>query len=450
MTIWLHFTGSYFWSRPPAGIIRVERELFAALAGKTDEPMRYCVFVGGEFYEVDPAGALSWAGQQAETGKATAFARLRGAVWAGGKAVFYHFLWEGGRAEPVLRQILAWRNKFRRSQEPRISSPVADIRPGDRFLTVSNDGYLDYPVMFHRIVEERQAAIIGFFHDVLPVDFPEFFVRGTKARMVDYFRALTSASSLLLCNSVCTRNDALKFIENQGLTAPPLVVVPLGCNLPASGDLTCQETARLPKSTYILFVSTIERRKNHRMLYEVYAEMAGHADFERLPTICMVGMPGWRVNDLLDDIELNDRIAHKFLLLDNVSDAMLARLYHDALFCVYPSYYEGWGLPVSEALAFGKAVIASDAGALPEASAGCALHISPYDTRAWREAICRMAFDHQWRQQWERRVKSDFKLHDWDQAADIVLEAMDLKPIHAPSAAPPMPVLVEQEVPNLA
>lgn len=260
--------------------------------------------------------------------------------------------------------------------------------------------------------------------------------------MLSYFRALVNCSTVLLCNSECTRNDLLKLVEAQGLEAPPVVVVPLGCSLPATGNLTHEEVAQLPDSNYFLFVSTIERRKNHRVLYEVYAEMADHPDFERLPIICMVGMPGWRVKDLLDDIDLNERIAHKFLLLNNVSDAMLAALYRDALFCVYPSYYEGWGLPVSEALAFGKAVIASDAGALPEAGAGCALHISPYDTRAWREAICRMSFDHEWRREWEQLVERDYKFHDWDQAAAIVLEALDLTAGHPSHAASPVPALM--------
>lgn len=323
--------------------------------------------------------------------------------------------------------------------------PVADIQPGDRFLTVSNDGNLDYPVMFHKIIRERQATLIGFCHDVLPVYFPEFFPHGMKPIMVGYFRALIECSAVLLCNSTCTKNDLLKFVQDEGLDAPPMAVVPLGCDLPATHDLTHQEAAQLPGEAYILFVSTIERRKNHRVLYDIYAEMADHPDFERLPTLYLVGMTGWRVKDLLDDIGLNDRVAHKFVLLNNVSDAMLAALYRDALFCVYPSYYEGWGLPVSEALAHGKAVIASDAGALPEASGGCALHLSPYDTRAWREAVCRMSFDHAWRQEWELRARRDFKPHDWAQAADLVIKAIGLSTIEPPIAPAKMPSLMTQD-----
>ncbi|MDK2757731.1 MAG: glycosyltransferase [Blastomonas fulva] len=86
---------------------------------------------------------------------------------------------------------------------------------------------------------------------------------------------------------------------------------------------------------------------------------------------------------------------------------------------MYPSYYEGWGLPVSEALTYGKAVIASAAEALPEASGGCALHLTPYDTRDWRYAICRMAFDHEWRREWELRATRDFMPRDWGQGSRL-------------------------------
>lgn len=382
MTIWLNLTVSYFWPHPPSGIIRAERELFAALARKTQEPLRYCVFIGGEFYEVDPDGRANQAVQHAKPRRASALSVLRGAAWEGGRAAFYHLMKESRRAKPALQKILEWRQKQSPAPRYRTSFPLAEIKLGDRFLTVSNDGHLDYPAMFSKLTNEHGARIIGFCHDLLPVNYPEFFTHGIKDRMEAYFRALINASSMILCNSVCTQSDVLRFIEDQGLFARRIAVVPLGCNLPEAGKLSDNEVKRVDDFPFILFVSTIERRKNHRILYEIYAEMASHVDFEKLPKIYMVGATGWRVKDLLDDIELNERVTHKFVLLNNVSDAMLAALYRDALFCVYPSFYEGWGLPVSEALAFGKAVIASNAGALPEASGGCALHLSPYDTRA--------------------------------------------------------------------
>ncbi len=423
MTLWLHVTASYFWSRPPVGVIRVERELFAALAKLGDTQLRYCVFVHGELYEVDRTALATDPAPPEAPGRVTPLAMMRTAAWEGLKTAIYTLARESRRIESGLEWIQSVRRQqaHRRIRRPRL--PAADIAPGDTFLTVGIDATLDYATLFDVVANRKRARIMGFCHDIIPVIFPEFCGRGSKAQMSDYFAALLRASALLLCNSVSTRNDVLDFAEDHGLQPPPLAVVPLGCSLPAEGELLPHEVIQVPAGGYALFVSTIERRKNHRLLYDVYAAMADHPDFDRLPTICFVGMYGWRITDLLEDIALNEKVRGKFLFLTHVSDAMLAQLYRDALFCVYPSHYEGWGLPVSEALALGKAVIASDAGALPEASGGCALHLSPYDTLAWRDAIVRMSRDPEWRGEWEQRARRDFRHHDWDHAARLVMDA---------------------------
>lgn len=422
MTIWLHVTASYFWSRPPVGVIRVERELFAALQRLGGVELRYCIFVHGELYEVDRAALTANPAVPEPPGQVTPWALMRTAAWEGLKASIYALARESRRIDSALEWVQSVRRQqaHRRIRRPKL--PSADIAPGDTFLTVGIDATLDYATLFDVVANKKGARLVGFCHDIIPVLFPEFCGRGSKVEMSAYFAALLRTSAMLLCNSASTRDDVLNFAEDLGLQPPPMAVVPLGCSVPSDGDLLPHELTQLPQGDFALFVSTIERRKNHRLLYDVYAEMADHPEFDRLPTICLVGMHGWRVADLLEDIALNEKVRGKFLFLTQVSDAMLARLYRDALFCVYPSHYEGWGLPVSESLALGKAVIASDAGALPEASGGCALHLSPYDTRAWRDAILRMARDPDWRFSWEERARRDFKHHDWDHAARIVMD----------------------------
>lgn len=213
MTIWLHFTESYFWSRPPVGNIRVERELFAALARLLDAPPRYCVFVGGEICEVDPAAIFLESELQAQASNPTLLSALRGAAWEGGKAAFYHLMRSSPRAEPALQRILGWRQKLNHWRPNHLTLPPADIRPGDAFLTVSNDGGLDYNVMFAKVIHDRGAKLIGFCHDVLPVLFPHFFDHGSKGRSLSYLRTLVSSSAVLLCNSECTHSPRIKVLK---------------------------------------------------------------------------------------------------------------------------------------------------------------------------------------------------------------------------------------------
>ena len=87
-------------------------------------------------------------------------------------------------------------------------------------------------------------------------------------------------------------------------------------------------------------------------------------------------------------------IAGTVTMLHRTSDAELAWLYAHAAFTLYPSWYEGWGLPLSESLAYGKTFIASDTSSLPEAGQGLGIHLDPYDLVSWGREVLRLTNDH--------------------------------------------------------
>jgi glycosyltransferase involved in cell wall biosynthesis len=100
-------------------------------------------------------------------------------------------------------------------------------------------------------------------------------------------------------------------------------------------------------------------------------------------TLLLIGRAGWMVDDLLKMLAATDRIA----ILENIDDRELADLYSTAEFCIYPSEHEGYGLPVVEALASGKAVLASNVGVVPELEAPLLKTLPANDEAAWYEAI---------------------------------------------------------------
>ncbi|HRK42943.1 MAG TPA: glycosyltransferase family 1 protein [Gemmobacter sp.] len=427
MTTWLHITSSYTWTRPAVGVIRVEQKLFAALASQNlhdpvENDLRYCIFMGGEFFEV-PASAMEIKPQNPdEVARPGLVMGMLWAFWLAVRALWLRLAAISPVAARAFQKAKALRNRRQQIKDGHQPWPVARIKPGDTFISVGHDWALDFSSLFRKVTREYNAKLISFCHDLIPVTFPEYCIGTDQQKMVAYFDELFAHSSVVLCNSICTERDVLEYQANRNLPAPKTLIVPLGCDVLQANDVA--EADLLPDEDFILYVSTIERRKNHQLLYNVYAELSAHPDFQRLPTICFVGMQGWRVENLMDDIALNHKVSHKFKVLPHVTDAQLGSLYRRALFCVYPSYYEGWGLPVSEALALGKVVIASDAGALPEASGGFALHLGPYDTRAWRDAIFRMAMDAHWRQYWESRIATGFQPNTWSNAAAILLREM--------------------------
>ena len=139
---------------------------------------------------------------------------------------------------------------------------------------------------------------------------------------------------------------------------------------------------------YLLSVSTIERRKNHETLCRAYARLVdwGVRDLPRLVFVGGIGVGG---QALIEEIAADRRISERVVILSDVSDAGLAALYEGCLFTLYPSLYEGWGLPVSESLASGKFCLASNQGALREAGEEFVDYLDPWDVEEWANRILR-------------------------------------------------------------
>src|SRR6185436_13004749 len=132
-----------------------------------------------------------------------------------------------------------------------------------------------------------------------------------------------------------------------------------------------------------------------------------------LPHLVIVGREGFGAADLLRQMRNDPSIARSVTILNTASDAELAWLYANCAFTLYPSWYEGWGLPLSESLAYGKTFIASDNSSLPEAGEGLGVHADPYDPIAWSREILRLATDIDARAAMERRILAERSLPAW-------------------------------------
>ena len=125
--------------------------------------------------------------------------------------------------------------------------------------------------------------------------------------------------------------------------------------------------AALDPGQFVLLVSTIEPRKGHRLVYRVWLRLIAQGVPQATGfKLVFAGRPGWMVDNLLANIRSDTQTAGQILMIHDADDDMLAALYDGAAFCVYPSLYEGYGLPVIEAFSHGKAVLSSNGGALSE------------------------------------------------------------------------------------
>jgi glycosyltransferase involved in cell wall biosynthesis len=172
-------------------------------------------------------------------------------------------------------------------------------------------------------------------------------------------------------------------------------------------------------------VSTIHARKNYDFLLKVWASLYECSEISDVKLV-IVGSKSWGgdfiTKMLQTDPKLFDRVHH----ISNLSDKKLDWLYINCIFTVYPSLYEGWGLPITESLSYGKACVASSTSSMPEASQGLGLHVDPTDTIGWTAKIKMLIDDERYRENIEQEIKSKFVFNSWDTIAERIVTNVDL------------------------
>lgn len=255
-------------------------------------------------------------------------------------------------------------------------------------------------------------------HDIIPVLFPHLVMPTLVPTFERYFSDLAVLADYAMCNSEATRSDWTGFCRKRGVDMPASVFS-LGSDLPTVEDPSPIELPeQLHGKRFALFVSTLEPRKNHRMLYEAWdrcvRSKAVDAERDRL---VLVGRHGWAIGDLMRELLANPATRETIIVLSQVPDALLRLLYRRCAFVVLPSLYEGYGLPLAEALACGKPCISSNAGSLPEIGGDLVVRIDPKDTIRWADTLAHYLRSPQELDAMAARIRAYFRPVTWDQAA---------------------------------
>ena len=223
------------------------------------------------------------------------------------------------------------------------------------------------------------------------------------------------AADAVIAVSECSQRDAMRL---YGTPTEKIHVIPEGVDAhfrPVSQQQVDRVRAKyhLPEQ-FILSVGTIEPRKNYPLLFEV---LAARREQGLAPwPLAIAGKPGWLYKPILkrmNELGLQDLIH----LTGFFPDDDLPALYNAATLLAMPSRYEGFGLPVLEAMACGTPVVCSNTSSLPEVAGQAALLAPPDDARAWAEAIARVMSDDALRSQLRQRGFNQAARFSWEQAA---------------------------------
>jgi len=272
----------------------------------------------------------------------------------------------------------------------------------------------------HRLPLWLPATTAGVvtIHDLAWDQVPETLRRST--RLLD--RALMARSvaraERIIAVSGATANDVAA--HWPGTQARTRVIHNAAEALPPPGALTDIAPA-LQEKHYLLFVGTPEPRKNLPRLLEGYAEASRtQADF---PPLVIAGGHGWG-GENLQALIARHQLAGRVHLLGPVSDTKLATLYTNALCLVMPSLYEGFGLPIVEALQYGLPVVTSATSSMPEVAGPAGLLVDPLAPSSIADGLQRIVQDLPLRNKLAEAASSQASLYCWDRAAEETLAVL--------------------------
>lgn len=269
---------------------------------------------------------------------------------------------------------------------------------------------------YGRLIASQKALTpvrcINLIYDLVPHLFPHWAGSYHARRFTLWAQRQIENADLILAISDFQKSEIDRFIRANQLPPKPVATIRLGDNHGLETTRVRHAPRYIPGKPFVLCVSTIDARKNPHCLYRAWRLLAETLR-EKCPQLVLIGMAhasGTPVLRLLRSDPLVNRLV--FHLAD-ISDAELAWYYRHCLFTIYPSLYEGWGLPVGESLAAGRYCISSSTSSLPEVGGNLVDYFDPVDEVTCFSLVRRAILQPDYVEQREREIRARFRSHSW-------------------------------------
>jgi glycosyltransferase involved in cell wall biosynthesis len=291
--------------------------------------------------------------------------------------------------------------------------------PGDWLINLGSSWNAPYEAAGLAHLRGAGAKFAVLVYDMIPELFPEWTPAPTLAEFRRWLRETLPRADLLFSISENTSADIAHCLAEAGKLIPPIEKLPIGARSGLPGL-----SPPPPPHPFVLLVSTFEVRKNHALMFRVWQKLLARHGAAQIPDLVFAGKPGWLTGDFLAQLENAGWLDGKIRFVESPSDAELAHLYRQCAFSVYPSFYEGWGLPVSESLGFGKTVAASNRASIPEAGGDFCVYFDPENIQEATRVIEDLIRHPERLAALERHIARNYHPPSWGDAANILLGAL--------------------------
>lgn len=307
--------------------------------------------------------------------------------------------------------------------------PDFTFAPGATLLNLGTSWWIkDYFLRVRHLMRHAGVRYVPLVYDCIPLVAPEHCQRALVEEFAQWFSGMVALADHAFAISEWSAADARRIAAGIAPERPlHITVVPLDADLRQDIGAAAAEGWPVrpdlpdPGEPFVLCVGTIESRKNHLMLFQAWLALIRRHGGARVPRLVCVGKPGWLAEPATSLIANSPDLQERVSIAHGVPDVALAALYAKAMFTVTNSFYEGWGLPVTESLSFGRIPLVARNTSLTEAGGEAAVYFEPQNVPDLVSALEGLIFDPPARATREAFIAETVRLRGWGDIADQVM-----------------------------
>lgn len=287
----------------------------------------------------------------------------------------------------------------------------------------------NYFLKIRELRKKYSIRYVPMIHDVIPLMMPEHCAQRLVEEFSQWFSTLVLEVDGAVTNSKWSAMDIRHHVSRL-LPDFNLPVHPVALNGDMRRYFSERDVAPIdslrhilpPAASFVLCVSTLESRKNHLLLFKAWEALLDKHEAASVPFLICLGKYGWLFEEGAEFLRSRPALNSRILLISSVSDSALETLYRDSLFTVFNSFYEGWGLPVTESLSYGTLPLISCNTSLSEAGGRSAVYFRADDVNDLVAKLELLIFNDEKRLELRDDARANANLREWRAVAEDFIE----------------------------